>query len=130
MANITKGTINIDANSGQRSVYISELKAGEALSAGDLCYVYSDGTVKKAIQTNHTAGSIVFSAGFAPKDTASGDAVTLLGLGTRLSYSTGMTPGLYLFSGSVAGILCDTPYDSNDHPVALVVSATDIVVVK
>jgi len=44
------------------------------------------------------------------------------------SYSTAMTPGKYCYSGSVTGTLSDAPVLSGDKAVALIISATDIMV--
>ena len=131
MAQITRSsTVSMDVNSGMKAHYISGLTAGSAISAGDCCYIDDQGKVLRTDSSLHTSGSIVYYAGFAPKAYASGEACTLVGAGARFDYSSGMTPGEYLSSGSTSGSLINTAFNVNDLPVALAISSTDIQIIR
>src|SRR5688572_16096059 len=75
--------------------------AGEAVSAGDPCYIKADdGKVWRSIGTTANAAAKVdgWSAGAA----ASGEAVTLL-TDVDFYYGSGMTPGARLYISLTAG---------------------------
>ena len=131
MADITKvSTASMDANSGMRSAYFSGLTAGSAIAVADACYIDSNGEVQPAIASTVSTGSLVAFVGLAPKAVADGSPITLFGLGARFSYGTELTPGTVLFvSAENAGALTATANDG-DLPVAIVVSSTDIQVIR
>lgn len=138
MADITKvSTASMDVNSALKAVYVSGLFAGEALTVACPCYIASDGTVKKAVQTVKT-GTNTDVIGFTAKAYASGDAVTLFGKGARFSYASDLTAGVSLFISDTAGNLTATALSTEiatgvnvaDLPVAVAISATDILIVR
>lgn len=105
---------------------ITGLKAGEAIAAGDACYVKaSDGLVYKA--TGAAANAAAKVRGFAAKAADAGFAVTLLTKGVHIAYgpntsgtSTAAGTDLYL-SGTVAGGLADAASTGGTVPVAWVI---------
>lgn len=93
------------------------LKAAETLAVGDLVYINSDGQVAVS------DGTVVH--GIVVNDALTGEEVTIFQEGTRLRYSTGMTPGAPLYATTTGGL--DTAPTTNDSVgVALAISATDI----
>jgi len=122
MAEITRAaTASLDANSGQVSNYISSLIAGEALDAVSACFIDTDGLV-------YMGDASEGFAGINPVAVEEGKPVTLFGPGAIFSYSTLMTPGAPLYvSDNTPGAL-ETTAATNLHPVAMAISATDIIV--
>ncbi|HXI15489.1 MAG TPA: hypothetical protein VNM48_03885 [Chloroflexota bacterium] len=108
---------------------VSGLLAGEALIAGDACYIRaSDGRVMKSIGTAVAAGVIAVAAkvrGFAAETAASGEAVTLFH-DVDFRYGTGLVPGADLFVSLTAGELGDAASASGTGAVGYVVDATRI----
>jgi hypothetical protein len=139
MSLITKSsTPGPDLNSLKRIPPLSPLTAGEDLAAAAPCYIASDGLVYECISTQTIDGKAKY-AGFTPVAYSEGEVVTLFGKGARFDYSSAMTPGNFLWVSATAGRLDTSPvigidfaYDqvSTDDPVALIISATDILVLK
>lgn len=107
----------------------SGLKAGEAIAAGDACYIKtSDGLVWRSTGAASNAAAEV--DGFADVATASGEAVTLL-FDQIFRYGAALSPGTYLYvSGATAGALADAASTGGTKPVARVVDATRIFVMR
>lgn len=103
------------------------LKAGEALAAGDACYIKaSDGLVYKSTGAAATAPAQV--DGFAAEECAAGEAITLYH-NVRFRYGSGLTPGAKLFlSGTVAGGLADAATTGGTAWVAKVIKSNVIFV--
>lgn len=100
------------------------LIAGEAIAAGDACYVKSDGKAWKAIGTSAAAAVV---AGFACKAASSGEAVTLV-RNVLMRYAASMTPGTaYYLSGSVAGGLDTVASTYGIAPIARAYDATRLI---
>lgn len=75
--------------------------AGEAIAAGDACYLKSDGKIWLATGAAANAAAVV--AGFAAKNYAVGQGVTLYH-NVNLAYGASLTPGArYFLSGTVPG---------------------------
>lgn len=145
MADLTKATVmSINPDSALRCVQIGDgkLKAGEALSKFDACYIKgADGLVYKAVTTvvesrtletgatDFTEDISLFS-GFAAADYAIGNAVTLWGLGAVLEYSSGMTPNAPLYASATAGKIGDARVATGDSAIARALNATQIIVVR
>jgi hypothetical protein len=108
---------------------ISGLIAGEAIVAGDACYIKgADGKVYKATGAAATEAAIV--AGFAAKGYASGAGVTLL-YGVDFYYGSGLTPGIPVYlSGTTAGGLVDAASTGGTTPIGTVVDATRVYLKK
>lgn len=129
MASVTKAAdASIDVSTAQFAPQISgELYAGEALGACDACYIDANGVVKKGNGTANDAAAKVH--GFVPRAVASGEPCTLFGIGTRMEYSTGMTPGDEFYLDTTAGGLADAATTGGTDIIAIAVNATEIVVV-
>jgi hypothetical protein len=99
--------------------------AGEAIAAGDWCYMKSDGKWWKA--TGAAATAPAKAKGMAALDASAGEAVTILGVGWRWKYGAGLTPGAqYFLSGTVPGGLADAASVGGTAVLAFAVSDTDI----
>lgn len=129
MADITKNsTASMDVNQGMKAPVIAGLVAGEAIPAVAPCYIKSDGKVYKAVSTQTTISGIADVHGFSPKAYNVGEAISLYGAGARFDYGTGLTPGAYLYVSATAGALSNVAVATLDKPCALVINATDIIV--
>lgn len=127
MTLVTKASdASLDAASAMYAPQRSGLVAGEALDALAPCYIkQSDGYVymSNATSANEAAGF----DGVTPRAYASGDSnVTLFGIGTKMRYATGMTPGAKLYIGATAGRFDTAATTGDEVGVARVVSATVI----
>lgn len=101
---------------------LAGLLAGEAIAAGDACYIKSDGKVWIATGAAANAAAKVY--GFAAQAASVGEAVTLV-WDVRLRYGAGMTPGTQLFL-STGGALVDAATTGGTAPIGVVVDATRI----
>jgi hypothetical protein len=102
------------------------LYAGEAIAAGDACYIKSDGKVWRS--TGAAANAAAKVDGFAAMDCPVGEAVTIF-FNVTMRYGAALTPGArYYLSGTVAGGLADAASVGGTAPVAFVVDATRIYV--
>lgn len=101
---------------------LAGLLAGEAIAAGDACYIKSDGKVWIATGAAANAAAKVY--GFAAQAASVGEAVTLV-WDCRLRYGAGMTPGTQLFL-STGGALVDAATTGGTAPIGVVVDATRI----
>lgn len=106
---------------------ITGLLAGEALGAGDPCYIKgADGMVWKSIGTTTNAAAKV--DGFAATNCPAGEAVTLYH-GVVFQYGSGLTPGArYYVSATSAGYLNDAATTGGTGAVATAIDATRIFV--
>jgi len=133
MADVTVASnASIDPVSTQKAPFISGLVAGEDLDAAAPCYIKNDGKVYMTVTTvtNGIATQAAY-AGFTAKSYKSGEPVTLFGKGARFNYSSAMTPGAVFFASTTAGALSDAVVLTNDvSPLAMAISATDIVVIR
>lgn len=103
----------------------SGLKAGEAIAAGDACYIKgSDGKVYLA--TGAAANAAALVDGFAAAAAALGEAVTLL-TDVEFHYASGATPGTrYYLSGTTAGGLDTSTSTGGTVAIAKSIDATRI----
>jgi hypothetical protein len=102
---------------------ISGLLAGEAIAAGDACYIKSDGKVWLSDGTAATAPAKV--DGFAAKAAAVGEAVTLV-FDVNFRYGAGLTPGARVYLMTTPGALSDAATTGGTAPNGFVVDATRI----
>lgn len=141
MADLTKVNPNVDGISASKGVTISELLAGEALSAGDSVYIKSDGKVWKAVSTvkdtlTVETGTTDFAIdvakfdGLVNSDYAAGEPVTIFGLGCIFGYGSGLTPGAFYWVSDTAGKLATARMATGDSAVAKAVSSTDILIIR
>lgn len=124
MALISKsGTPSLASATPSRENAITGLLAGEAIAAGDICYIASDGTVMRANGTSANAAAVGF--GIAGGAANTGEAVTLF-RNVRFHYGSGLTPGAPLYVGATAGRLDTAATTGGTVVVARVVDATRI----
>lgn len=126
MAEIAKSGIpSLSTQTPPNSCFVGGLVAGEAIAAGDACYVKtSDGKVYKS--TGAAANAAAKVRGFAPIAASLGEAVTLLH-DVNFAYGAALSPGADLFlSGTVAGGLADAASTGGTAAVGYVVDATRI----
>lgn len=128
MAEISKsGTPSLASVLPPANNKITGLLAGEAIAAGDACYIKaSDGRVWRS--TGAAANAAAQVRGFAAEAAAAGQAVTLLH-GVIFRYGAGLTPGAdYFLSGTVAGGLADAASTGGTGKIAYAVDATRVYV--
>lgn len=126
MAEIAKsGTPSYCSVIPPQSSTIVGLLAGEAIAAGDACYIKAaDGMVWKATGAANTAPADV--AGFAFTNCPAGEAVTLVCDG-NIRYGAALTVSAKLYlSGTVAGGLADAASTGGLAPIAVALDATRI----
>jgi hypothetical protein len=98
--------------------------AGEAIAAGDACYIKSDGLVWRA--TGAAANAAARVRGFAAAAAAVGEHVTLMNH-VNFNYGASLVPGAgYYLSGTVAGGLADAPSTGGVNEIAFALDATRI----
>lgn len=103
------------------------LLAGEAIAAGDACYIKSDGKIWRATGTAANAAAQV--DGFALAAASAGEAVTIA-WDVNLRYGAGMTPGAKYFLSATAGQLDDAATTGGTAWVAKAIDATRLYVKK
>jgi hypothetical protein len=125
MAAVAKsGTPSLSTRNPCPGHYVgSNLLTGEAISAGDPCYVKSDGKVWRSIGTTADAAAKV--DGWAAGAAALGEAVTLL-TDVEFHWGSGMTPGARLYLSLTAGTLSDATTAGGTGAVAKAIDATRI----
>lgn len=126
MAEIAKsGTPSMSSVTPPQNDYIVGLLAGEAIAAGDACYIKaSDGRIWRSTGAASNAAAKV--RGFALLPSAAGEAVTLV-KNVNFRYGAALTPGTDVFlSGSVTGGLADAASTGGTAAVGYVVDATRI----
>lgn len=129
MAAVAKsGTPSLASTLPPQSQQIAGLKAGEALVAGDACYIASTGLVMKS--TGAAANAAAAVRGYAAESCALGEAVTLF-FSVNFHYGSGLTPGTpYYLSGTTAGGLDTVASTGGTLPVAFAVDASRIHVMQ
>jgi hypothetical protein len=104
--------------------HISGLVAGEALVAGDLVYIKSDGKVWKSTGAGVNAAAKV--RGMVLVATAVGEACSIYH-DVNIRYGAGLTPGADLFvSGATPGLIVDAASTGGTAPCGFVIDATRI----
>lgn len=103
--------------------HISGLLAGEALLAGDLVYIKSDGKVWKADGGAADAEAAV--RGMVLQATASGEACSIY-FDVNVRYGSGMTPGAKLYLSATDGLIDDAATTGGTAPIGFVIDATRI----
>lgn len=107
--------------------------AGEAIAAGDACYLTStlvngQPTVMKS--TGAAANAAAKVRGFAAEAAAAGEAVTLL-FNVTFRYGAGLTAGADIYlSGTTAGGLDSAASTGGTAPIGFVVDATRVYLVQ
>src|SRR5688572_14602894 len=130
MAEVPKsGTPSYSSVVPQQADTIVGLLAGEAIAAGDACYVKaSDNRVWLATGAANNAAADV--AGFAFAPATAGDPVTLVDNG-NFRYGAALTPMAKLYlSGTVPGGLADAASTGGLAPIAVAIDPTRIRILK
>jgi hypothetical protein len=117
VGNPSLSSMNLDPGTQK----LPALIAGEALAAGDACYVKSDGLVWRAIGTAANAAAKV--RGFAPTAINVGEPVSLI-FNVTMYYGSGFTPGMDVFLGAAAGGLDTAATTGGTAPIGFAVDAT------
>jgi len=100
------------------------LIAGEALAAGDLCYIKSDGLVWRSNGAAVAAAAKV--RGVAVTKANAGEPVTLM-YHVVLQYGAGLTPGAsYFLSGTVLGGIADAASTGGTGEIGFAIDATRV----
>lgn len=108
---------------------ITGLLAGQAIAAGDACYIASDGTIMRSTAVAADAAAKV--RGFALIPTDAGEAVTLFNW-IEIRYANAMTPGANVYlsaaTGANSGRIADATSTNAPTACGFVVDAQRIVV--
>jgi hypothetical protein len=124
MSTVAKsGTPSLASLDVQPANKITGLLAGEAIAAGDICYVKSDGKVWLSNGTAATAPAQV--RGMAMTAAPVGEAVSLYH-DVVVRYGASMTPGQSLYASATAGALDNAATTGGTAPVGFIVDATRI----
>jgi hypothetical protein len=124
MAVVAKsGTPSLSSVTPPQNCQIVGRLAGEAIAAGDACYIASTGQVMKSNGTAANAAAAVH--GFAAMAAASGEAVTLY-FDVNFRYGAGLTPGTKLYLFTTAGQIGDAATTGGTAPIGFVIDATRI----
>jgi hypothetical protein len=107
-------------------------QAGAELAAGDAVYIDTSGLLQKAVRTvqliSGSFGTQMKFAGLTSRAIPSGTYGEVYGEEAEFFYAdSGLTIGSAVFPSATAGGLDNAPAIANDNPVAIVVSATNIV---
>lgn len=129
MASVAKsGQPSVSTSVPPTNCQLSGLYAGEALAAGDACYIKtSDGKVYRSNGTAANAAAVV--DGFTPSDVPIGEVVTLM-WHVNFRYGAGLSPGSFVYLDTTAGGLSDAATTGGTVPIGRVVDATRIFVQK
>lgn len=104
------------------------LVAGEDITAGDACYVKSDGLAW--LSTGAAANAAAKVRGFALVDTLSGGTLALFA-DVLLEYGSSLTPGAnYYLSGTVPGGLSTVATTGGTAPIGYAMDTTSIFVTR
>jgi len=118
---------SLDTN--QAHQVVAGLLAGEVLDVCAPCYIKSsDGLVYMSNGTSANEAAEV--VGFTPRHVHAGEPVTLYGPGSRFRYGSGLTPGDMMYLGATAGRLDTAATTGDAFGYAIVISATDILIVR
>lgn len=124
MAVITRvGTPSISTVTPCPAHHISGLVAGEAIVAGDACYVASTGLVMKSNGTSANAAAKF--DGMPLQAAAIGEGVSLY-TDVNVRYGAGLTPGTRVYLFTTAGQIGDAATTGGTAPIGFVIDATRI----
>lgn len=124
MADIAKsGTPSLSSVLPPQNCQLAGLLAGEAIAAGDACYIASTGLVMKSNGTAANAAAKV--DGFAAINAPSGEAVTLY-FDVNFHYGAGLTPGTRLYLFTTAGQIGDAATTGGTGVIGFVIDANRV----
>ena len=120
---------SVDASTAMFAPQISGLLAGEALFTGAIVKI--DPTTNRVFKANGTAADINAQiAGVVARAAQVGQAVTILGSGTRFRYSSGLTPGAKLYLATTSGQADSAATTGDAVGVFRVINDTDVQVIR
>jgi hypothetical protein len=110
-------------------------KAGVEIAAGDALYIDTAGLFQKVVRPTvfitGAYGLEVKFDGLAVRSIPSGTVGEIYGAGAEIFYAdSGLTIGAPVFPSATAGKLADAAVASADLPVAKVITATNILLIK
>jgi hypothetical protein len=114
-------TIGLDPGSQK----LPTLLTGEAIAAGDACYIKNDGLIWRSIGTAANAAAKV--RGFAPYKANLGESLTLVHA-CVFNYGASLTPGAAYFLSLTAGAIDDAATTGGTGEIGYAVDATRIFV--
>lgn len=124
MATLAKtGTPSLSGVLPPQNAQLAGLLTGEAIAAGDLCYIKSDGKIWRSNGTAATAPAAC--TGIALEACAVGEACTIA-WNVNMRYGAGLTPGAKLYVSATAGAVDDAATTGGTAPIGYVVDATRI----
>lgn len=125
MAAIAKsGTPSITTAAPPTNCSLSGLFAGEAIAAGDACYIKTaDGLIWRSNGTAANAAAVV--DGFAPEAAVAGDALSLY-WNVRFAYGASLSPGSFAYLATTSGALDTAATTGGTVPIGRVIDATRI----
>lgn len=122
MAAVAKsGTPSISTDVPCHAHQITGLRAGQALTVGDPCYIKSDGKVWRSIGTTADAAAKV--DGWCLQTAALDEGVSLYS-DVNIRWGSGMTPGARMYLSLTAGTLSDAPTAGGVTACAMAIDAT------
>lgn len=121
----TPSLCTMGAESGERIA--GDIFAGEALAAGDACYIKpADGAVYRSLGAAAAGSDSAQVHGFTPRSAKAGDAVSLY-LNVNFRYGASLTPGKRLYlSDQTPGALADAPTVGGTGTVGFTIDASRI----
>lgn len=119
---------SVDTSTAMFAPQVAGLTAGEDISACAPCYVKAaDGLV---YMSNGTAANAAAKVdGWSAQAAKSGQGVTLLGVGLRMRYGTGLTVAALYYLGTTAGRLDTAATTGGTVALAKAITTTDVVIV-
>jgi len=134
MSDLTKGSsVGIGGQSGFKLTPLTR-QAGVEIAAGDALYIDTAGLLQKAVSTVQlVTGTRAESSfdGLAAVKIPSGTFGEIYGRGSAFAYAaSGLVIGSGVYVSNTAGKLADAKVATNDSPVAIVRSATDIELIR
>lgn len=125
MATLTKAGFSLSTFKPEGQAYLgSGFVAGEAITAGDICYIKSDGKVWKSNGTS--ANAAARADGIAMETAAANTSGVTLMRGIDVQYATGLTPGARYYVSATAGALDDAATTGGTGACAFALDTTRI----
>lgn len=125
MATLTRATPSLATTLADPGPHQVKGRAAADLSAGDMVYLTSSGTLAKA--NGAAANALALAVGMIPDDVKSGEKAVAYH-GVEFKYGSGLTPGARVYVSATAGALDDAATTGGTVPVGIVTGDTTIYV--
>jgi hypothetical protein len=126
MATIAKsGTPSLASTLPPQNDSLNGYTAGEAIAAGDCCYLKSDGLIWRTNGTAATAPALYSGIYLGSSAVAVGEPVTLHS-NVVVRYGSGLTVGTRVYVSATAGAIDDAATTGGTVPIGFVVAPTKI----